>query len=300
MSLTINKKAWGYLSHDEKSALTIQHGLGKSSWEVGEIMNKSHYKYLEIKYRGEHYLKIFTEQVELFDCLVSDQTSGDKMVIRYFKLCIEKRKKPMQAMEVLIDEHGKITKGILNEKIIQTIKKWSKDDNDNAFDKNLYNLVMDFDRWNNFRILPKEIQEPSAFKRRIKNAYKKQIRAVKGIHPIAIEKLKKLYQTKNSPFVYVPLITEIPEIYKFKENKGSMSIFNGLGLYVFKDKEKALSYINEIYKYLSKGKKECTDGLDFWPIYRELIKFACNYHTVMQISSSRKYLQLAQEKFQLI
>lgn len=299
MALTINKVSWNYLSDDEKMALSIQYGLEKSSWEAGEVMNKSHYKYLEIKYRAEHFLKTFTEQVELFDCLVSDQVSGDKIAIAYFKLCMEKRLKPMVALEIL-SKDGKIAKGVLNEKIIQTLAKWKKEDNDNAFDKNLYNLVMDFDRWNNFRILPKEIQEPSAFKRRVKNAYKKQIRAVNSIHPLALEKLKKLYLTKHSPSIYLPLLTPGPEVIKVKLNKGSQKIFNSLGLYVFKDKDIALDYISKIFAYLSKGKKECTDGLDFWPDYRELIKLSQNYHEVMQISSSRKYLQLAQQKFQLL
>ncbi len=38
----------------------------------------------------------------------------------------------------------------------------------NKGEKDLFDLIIEFDRWNNFRILPKNWQQPSAFKRRNK------------------------------------------------------------------------------------------------------------------------------------
>lgn len=296
--MTLNNKAWELLLPDEKMALSLQLGLDKSSWESGEIMDKSHYKYLEIKYRAEHFLKIFTDHLDLFDELFPQYITGDKLVIGYFRLCLQLRLKPLKAIEILSDEHGRVHRKVLNDKIIITLKKWDKEDN--AYNKTMMELVKDFDRWNNFRVLPKEIQEPSAFKRRIKNSYKKQIRVIKSIHPIALKRLRELYETKGGNYIYVPLLVPEPIILKMKINKNSMGIFNSLGIYTFKDKEIALKYINSINQYILKGKKECIDGLDFWPIYRELIKKSFNYHDVMKITSSRKHLQLAMEKFQLL
>lgn len=296
--MMLNSKAWDLLLDDEKMALSLQLGMEKSTWESGEILNRSHYKYLEIKYRAEYFLKTFTEHLDLFHEVFPDYISGNKMVIQYFKFCVVKRYKPLKALDFLSKEFPKISKKSLNEQIIITLKKWDREDN--AYNKAVMELVKDFDRWNNFRILPKEIQEPSAFKRRIKNVYKKQIRVLKSIHPIALEKLRKLYETRNPPYVYVPIFIPEPQIYRMKINKGSMAIFNSLGMYTFKDKNMALKYINEINLYMLKGKKDCLDGLDFWPKYRDLIKRAYNYHAVMQITSSRKHLQLAMEKFQLL
>lgn len=296
--MILNNQAWGYLLADEKMALSLQFGMDKSSWESGEIMNRSHYKYLEIKYRAEHFLKMFTEHLSLFDELFPKYITGDKIAIQYFRLCIESRKKPMRAMEMLEDQFGTVHKKVLNERITKVLKEWDKCDN--AYNKTTLELVKEFDRWNNFRILPKEIQEPSAFKRRIKNSYKKQIRVIQSIHPIALQKLIKLFQTQGSPSVWIPFLMPQPEIYKMKINKTSMGIFNSLGIYTFKDKEIALQYINGINLYILKGKKECIDGLDFWPKYREHIKMAYNYHEVMKITSSRKHLQLAMEKFNLL
>ena len=296
--MLLNSRAWDILLEDEKIALSLQLGMEKSSWESGEILNRSHYKYLEIKYRAEQFLKMFTEHLEVFDELFPKFITGNKIVIFYFRCCIEQRKKPLESMVLIEKEFGKITKSFLNTKIISTLKAW--EDNDNAYNKTTLELVKEFDRWNNFRILPKEIQEPSAFKRRIKNYYKKQIKIVSSIHPLAIKKIKKLYETKNTPYLYLPIITNKPEVIRVKVNKQSCEIFNSLGLYTFKDKDLALEYITNINSYLIKGKKQCKDGLDFWPRYRELIKQASNYHEAMKISSSRKYLQMAMQKYQLL
>lgn len=297
--MKLNPRVWEILLPDEKMALSLQLGMDKSSWESGEIMNRSHYKYLEIKYRAEHFMKMFSEHLELFDDIFPEYITGNEMVVEYFKFCIEKRFKPIKVIPILIEKHGRIQKKNLNDLIIKTLKKW--DVEDNAHNKTILELVKEFDRWNNFRILPKEIQEPSAFKRRIKNSYKKQLRVLNGIHPLALIKLRKLYETNKSPYVYVPLmVKDSPEIFKMKINKGSMEIFNSLGIYTFKNKEFANEYIQGVGEYTRKDKKECIDGLNFWPRFRELIKEAYNYKEVMKISSSRKYLKLAMEKYQLL
>ena len=296
--MLLNNKAWDILLEDEKMALSLQFGMEKSSWESGEILNRSHYKYLEIKYRAEKFMKMFTEYLQFFDELFPPYITGNKTVIAYFRLCIEKRQKPLKAIELLEEKFGKIKKSVLNEKIINTLKDWEK--KDNAYNTNALELVKEFDRWNNFRILPKSIQEPSAFKRRVKNYYKKQIRVVNSLHPLAVEKIKQLYQTKNAPYIYLPLITNKPEVIKIKVNKQSTEIINSLGLYTFKEKNSALEYITGVYGYLIKGKKQCKDGLEFWPKYREMIKGANNYQEAMKITSNRKYLEMAMNKLQFL
>lgn len=290
--------AWAILTLDEQTALGLHLGMNKSSWEVGEIMDKSHYKYLEIKYRAQHFLKLFSDHIDLFDSIIPRYLKGDKVVLMYFKLCIERRQKPLYAITEIAKEHGKIHKANLNLRIIKQLRDWQKEDD--QFAGAFFELVKEFDRWNNFRILPKEIQEPSAFKRRIKNFYKKQIKTLKILHPLAITKLKKLYETKNSPSTHLALLTPLPEAIKVKQNKGSMEIINNLGLYTFKSKPLATEYITLIYHYLNKDKKGCNDGLDFWPKYRELIKKADNYEVVLKISPVRKHLIMAMQKLEYL
>lgn len=297
---TINQIAWSILSEDEQTALSLNKGFNKSSWEAGEIMSKSHYKLLEIKGRAEFFLKMFSTHLELYDKIIpEDCLSGDKVVIRYFELCIEQRKKTLDALQILAKEFGRMLKLTLNQRVIKTLNDWEH--SENAHNRTIFNLVKDFDRWNNFRILPKEIQEPSAFKRRVKNAYKKQIRNACSIHPLAIDKILKLYRTKKAPVLYVPLmVNKEPMVLKLKQNKTVLNVVNTIGLYTFTKEVDANKYIEELDNYLSKGKKECRDGLEFWPIYREIIKKATNYHTVIQITPSRKYLIYALQKLEFV
>jgi hypothetical protein len=300
--MRLNEAAWKMLTEPEKTALTLQHGMQKSSWQSGEIMDRSHYKYLEILYRAEQFLKIFTEHVELFDCLIPDYVNGPKIVIAYFKLCIEQRLKPMDALEKLREDkdHGRVIKSIINEKIIQTLEDWES--SNSAYDNTCFELVKEFDRWNNFRILPKQIQEPSAFKRRIKNTYKKQIRITSTINTLSLDRLIKAYKTKTQgdyawwPLIYNGEAMVIP----IKINQQSYKIFNSLSFYLYKDKKDATAYIEALAEYTSKKKKACTDGLDFWPIYREVIKKAKNYADIQKITPSRRFLQMALSKLEFL
>lgn len=292
------QKAWNILTDDEKTSLTLQIGLSKSSWEVGEIMTKSHYKYLEIKYRAEYFLKLFAEHLDLYDRLIPD-IKGNKFVIAYLRKCIEDRKKPMSIIKSQEFFENKITKSGVNKLLEEQLNLWKK--SDDAHENVVHDLVKEFDRWNNFRILPKIIQEPSAYKRRVKNVYKKHLKMVCNIHPLSLKKLLKLYQTNRYPFLYMPIKSEgIGKIYKIKMNQQSLSIINKIGLYLFSDIKVAEEYINSVDLYTKKGKKECTDGLIFWPKYRELIKKATNYNEVQQISPTRRHLIMALSKFELL
>jgi hypothetical protein len=300
--MKLNPDAWNMLTEPEKTALTLQHGMQKSSWQSGEIMDRSHYKYLEILYRAQQFLKMFTEHVELFDCLIPEYVNGSKMVITYFKLCIEQRLKPMDALEKLREtkSNGRVIKAILNEKIIETLETWEA--SESAYDNTCHQLVKEFDRWNNFRILPKQIQEPSAFKRRIKNTYKKQIKITSTINTLSLDKLIKMYKTKAAgDYAWWPLIyNKEPMVVPIKLNQQSEKIFNSLSFYLYKSKPDAVSYIEAISEYTSKKKKACTDGLDFWPVYREVIKKAKNYDHIQKITPTRRFLQVALSKLEYL
>lgn len=53
------KKAWDCLTPTEQQSLFLQLSESKSSWEAGEILKLSHYKYLEIKERSEKFFRLF-------------------------------------------------------------------------------------------------------------------------------------------------------------------------------------------------------------------------------------------------
>lgn len=297
--MRLNKEAWSCLTPDEQSNLGMIHGMGKSSWQAGQMMNKSHYKLLEIKYRSERFLKMFTEHIELMGCIIPDYLVGDSMAKTYLRQCIEFRKKPMAAIEFMEKNlETRILKADLNKKVINAMRYWEK--SDDAIAGTIYNFIKEFDRWNNFRILPKEVQEPSAFKRRQKNTYKRHIRLLQSIPQISIDKLISLYKAKKGQrYLYMPIIyKKEAQIIKVKAVKGSLETINNISYYLFKELSDAETYIEAVEEYVNKAEKDCKDGLDFWPIYRDIIKKAYNYNIIQGIVPSRRWLELACQKLE--
>ena len=57
--------AWDCLTEQERASLMFIQGKGLSTWEAGEILKMSHYKYLELKARAEKLFKLFSDYFEL-------------------------------------------------------------------------------------------------------------------------------------------------------------------------------------------------------------------------------------------
>ena len=58
------QKAWDMLTDLERNSLYLQMSQGQSSWEAGEILGVSHYKYLELRERSVKFFKMFSEYFE--------------------------------------------------------------------------------------------------------------------------------------------------------------------------------------------------------------------------------------------
>lgn len=294
----INPQAWAILLPDEKTALNLQYSLNKSSWEAGEVMNKSHYKYLEIKYRAEAFLKLFTEYFQYFNNLIPDGVTGDARVLKYMDLVISQRYKVPQALTLIHGGPG-WDNPHWEEVLTQQMKKWEI--SENPYAHSFYQIIKEFDRWNNHRILPVTIQEPSAFKRRNKKVYLKHIKITASVPGISVSKISQILGPSNKgPRIYLPLITDSQEVYclAIRDTKPVYQQITSLNLYVFKTEEVALEYINLLYEYITQDKKTCNTGLIFWPKYRDIIKRALNYEAIHKIVPSRRYLILALNKLE--
>jgi len=291
----MNPMAWEILDKDEKMAITLQLGYDKSSWQSGEIMNKSHYKYLEIKDRAKRFLKLFTEHFELYLELIPDYIPGNKEIIAYFKLAMGQRMDVSNIHSVLDNQFGRSIKRSRNAMIIEQMNKWEK--SGDAHQLSIYQLIKEFDRWNNFRILPKDIQEPSGFKRRNKNMHKRNIRLATSLPDIALKHIEKNFKGTKLSHVYLPIATVsgIRKVVMVTKTKEVISYLSTFGLYVFEDKVKAKDFMTLIVEFITKQNKSCKEGLEFWPKYREAIPAAYNHDEVQKISPTRKYHILSQE-----
>jgi len=301
----LNKQAWDNLDPHEQTALSLNFAYDKSTWEAGEIMSRSHYKYLEIKSRAEHFLKLFTEYYKLWNRLIPDEVTGDSIAIEYFRLCLEKRQKPKLAIFNISESRGKtIMKSNLNARIEKQLNEWGK--SELIAETQAYHLIKDFDRWNNFRILPKHLQEPSAFKRRLKNVFKKQLKTLRELNEFSLEHLKKLVRATRKADIenclYLPIIEKDgkPKIYRIKNKPSYLGILDDLSLYYFRTPEQADAYIRLCCSYLFNPERSCQDGLNFWPKFREEIKNAANYDSICNKAPHRKHLEIAFSKIEYI
>lgn len=294
-----NNRAWMILTEEERLALSLFHGSDKSTWQAGEILKKAHYKYLEIKARGEKFLKMFTEHYNLYDDLFPQDIIISNGFRLYLKLVIIKRKRVNKAIQDMNNPTFWATSS-RDELLIKEITKFKN--SYKTSERNFYNLIMEFDRWNNFRILPKTIQEPSAFKRRDKNRHRKHLKILINMHPFSVKEIIRKYEfkPKSSNVKHIGYITIIKEIRELEYEivaihsiKGILAEMSKIGIYVFMDKEIATRFIEIILKYYDKDTRHCTDGQKFWPQYRVMIKKAMNYDDIQNIIPSRKYLEYA-------
>lgn len=293
MRLDKDNKAWNILTDEEKTALSLQFSFEKSTWQAGEIMGKAHYKYLEIKARAEKFLKMFTEHFEIFQNLIPIGLDLDGIFKDYIIRVIIKRENTFAAISSIKNKDFSLT--TYRDSLINAEFKKLQDNKDYGAQA-LVNILLDFDRWNNFRILPKNLQEPSAYKRRNKNRLKKQIKTIVNINPFVLEKvIDRLGIKKPCKAVYnLPLLLDKGKSYKIIQldsgNENNIEQVNKLGLFLFANYDKAKEFSELLVLFNINSPKDCKQGLQFWPQYRLLIQGAINYGKVENIIPTRKYL----------
>lgn len=295
MRVDMNSEAWQLLDDDEQLALSLKLGQGKSSWESGEIMNKAHYKFLEIEARAKFFLRMFTEHLDLYQEVIPTFIKLEPRFRQYLELTIEKRMGIIPALEEIGDVEFR-QRRIRNEVIIKEMLKLYRSRKPAI--KNFSLLVFDFDRYNNFRILPHEIQEPSAFKRRNKNNDKKNIKNIMSINTYTIEKIIERYRVVNDPKplfmpVFSPFVEEHHSIVEVSKAKKVIQELSRVGFYLFTRREKAQHFWDLLYNYDIKANKHCKHGQHFWPLYRKAMQQAINYNNIQKRIPSRKFLESA-------
>lgn len=285
-------KAWEMLTEQEKNSLMLTLANGMSSWEAGEILGIAHYKYLEIKERAEKFFKLFVEYFEANQTtsIFSPNTHADSRFVDYIEGCLEKRLSRKDAITYSGDS-SLVVGSIRNKHIINNLNRL-KDNKLVPQDQLTYKLIMEFDRWNNWRILPRKIQMPSAYKRRNNKREKVYLKYITSLPTKTINALMDiLWYNPNKSFKkrrYIALISE--ELFEddyliisVKDNDETIEMLNKLYIYAFEKKEHADIFGHLATKYKEKTTK-ATAGQKYWPLYRETIGRAINYNQVNNIN----------------
>lgn len=292
------KKAWDCLNEIERQSLFLQLSESKSSWEAGEILKLSHYKYLEIRERSEKFFRLFSDFFELHTSIFRPDCPCERSFCDFIEGCIEKRLTRKEASLYTGDSSNLISK-VSNSNIERNMKRLKE--SEDPWDLDSMRLILEFDRWNNFRILPRMLQQPSAFKRRLNKKDKIYIKYLLNRVPEWMHtKLKERFRYKVKPGkkkYWVCLISE--ELYTdgyllmpIRPLDEVVSEFSRFYMYVFEKKDDADTFGFMVSKFMIKT-VDVKLGQRFWPEYRCCVEKAVNYNQVNNIEFSIKKLDMA-------
>ena len=294
------KKSWDCLLEIEKKSLFLQLSNGKSSWEAGGILKIAHYKYLEIRERSEKFFRMFSDYFEKHESIFRPYSPCEQSFIDYIEGVIEKRMSRKEAAAYTGDSSNLIHK--VRVKMITRNINYLKDSED-PWDKDTLALIREFDRWNNFRVLPKMLQQPSAYKRRANKKDKIYIkylleRVPTWIHQKLIERFRYKVNRPGIKKYWVCLVSDelYPEegylLLPVRPNEESITEMSRFYIYIFEDKEDADTFGFMVSKFMDKT-SEVKLGQKFWPEYRYVVQKAVNYNQVNNIDFNVKSLDMA-------
>lgn len=298
MAKTINKEAWDLLRRDEQMSLSLSLAHGKSSWESGEIMKKAHYKFLEINARAEKFLRMFTEYFEVHKYLTPASLDVPQSFKEYLSLVVLSRLTVRDAIEKIDDPQYKVSS--FRDKVLDEILRDLSKPKEGV-KKDLFDILLEFDRWNNFRVLPKYWQQPSAFKRRNKSKELKFLKVMSALPSISIEKITEIYEFhgQRAKSLWIPLVSKVfPERYKVLQVKNTTKAVDQLtrmGFLLFDDpiyaQEFGVMVMTYIFKRGTRDNSHVMVGLNFWGKYRDHVKLAINYGTLINYIPNRKFME---------
>ena len=286
---------WDILTEEERTALTLSIQFDKSTWEAGEIMKKPHYKFLEIKARAERFTRLFIEYYQKWPTLIPDNIPLSRNFIQFLQLTILERKPPHDAVKLLdnlsymvISARTRLIK-IELDKLKSSKSNWGVD---------FYKLILEFDRWNNIRILPAPLQQPSAFKRRNKIKILKHFKGLSQISQFTALELIRRYNymgkyEKLYTVIFSPFIDTNYKVITIKKDPEIIQYFNSLGFPLFTDIILTEEFGGILAEYLFSGKRTCILGQKFWPRFREILLLAQNYNNINNIIEKQRYLENA-------
>lgn len=288
--MKINQKAWGVLSDTEKVIIQLSHIDKKSSWEIGAILNKAHYKTLELKNRADRLLRLFQEYFDTYDDFIPRSIKMHPDVAEYLHLCVMQRKKVKQAY--LMIDNPEFRKSFNRERLIdEELRKVKALDTQDSRD--FIDMLVEFDRWNNFRVLPYYWQEPSAFRRRNRSSELKILRKAVSIHELTIKKVISDFSYRGSEkVVYVAIIrSEISKCISMpmRSIPKSIKTLSDMGFYIFRDKGVCDSFVRDINTYFFMSESPSRKGIRFWKDYAEYIKGMVNYREIQHILAFRRF-----------
>lgn len=289
------EKAWDCLTEQEQQLLFLSFSQGLSSREAGSILKISHYKLLEHKARAERLFKLFSDYFELHPDLIRPGAPLASVFKDYLYGSMMKRLSREESLFYAGDSSW-LLRPVNRDQIIKYMGKLKK--SEDKWDKDLYALIMEFDRWNNYRILPRILQAPTPFKRRSTKKDKVYLSFLHRIPDYKIRAMVDIFWRHGKPekryycsfistifpdgYTVVPIVRKKPVIEEITNTK----------IYIFEDRFDAEEFGLLVSQYFM-NTAEISGAMKFWKRYRELIQNAINYKEINNMDFTCENLEMA-------
>lgn len=289
------EQAWNCLTKDEQQSLLLTLSQGMSTWQASEILKITHYKYLELKARSERLFKLFSDYFEKHPSLVRPGLYLDESFKDYLYGSMLKRL-PKEEAKIYAGDSAFLLQAVNRNRIIKNMARIK--DSEDEWDRDLYGLVMEFDRWNNYRILPRVLQAPTAYQRRSTKKDKIYLRYLHKIPDFKIKALVDMYWSNGKPEnrYYVMFISNLWKdgfgVVPIKREDKIVKEITSLKIYIFEHFNDAEEFGIMVKRYYEKTVTP-GQGLKYWKQYRDIIQRAVNYRQINNMDFSCEALDKA-------
>lgn len=277
------EKAWDCLTESERNALFLNLSQGLSTREAGEIMKITHYKYLELKARAEKFFKLFSDYFQIHPTLIRPELYLPDNFRDYLIGSMLKRLPKEEALLYAGDSSWHLRTVKYN-----SVEKWVNilRESEDKWDRDLYALIVEFDRWNNYRILPRSCQAPSAYKRRSQRKAKTYLMYLHRIPDFKIRALVDMYWRAGKDRYYVVFLSpKFPGGYTIcpiLKRKEIVDEITKMKIYIFDDYDIADEFAT-LVRYYFESTATRRDGMKFWNKYQKNVELAINYKYINNI-----------------
>lgn len=270
------EKAWEHLTKKEQMSLSLTIVSERSKKEASIIMNLAPYKFTEIYLRARKLFVLFSQYYEENDSLLPPGTIVSDDFKAFVSLLVKNRLTPSQVLEQ--PEFLELAQNKVR------LRKWTELMSSLGFIGRLdtIELLREFDRWNNFRILPKKYRLPAAFPRRRNRVLKNIWTNLNAISDYGWDILEQTYGTTHPPMTYMPIVRERGfTAIAIDQREGVLDYMERNKIPVFNKKEDAELLAELMFDYNHLKKRSTYSARKFWANYRTQFKKAQNYEQLM-------------------
>lgn len=274
-------EAWNLLTRNEKQALQLVYGHNKSNLESAVLMKIYPYKFNEILLRAKKFFRLFSEYFEYNDTLLPEDISLEPHFKVYIDTLITSRnsvRKTVAELGIPLMASYQYRARVIDNGL-RLLKETGYDD--------VLEMILTFDQWNGYRILPKHHQKSSPYSRRQNKTFKRILFRLSSMSELSFELLSKSFKVKNPPRVYVPLIGEFFQhgymVFPVANSKNTLRYLSDNLLLVYDTPERAQEVIDMALEYQTYKHRSAFTGRHFWPKFRKLIHESENIMGLLNI-----------------